>query len=72
MVPLTNSLYVPGRLADVDEVLVDIGTGYYAKKSIASAQDFMERKVYIKYVDVFCYGWDRCPIKGWTATRALL
>ena len=29
MVPLTSSLYVPGRLGDTDEVLVDIGTGFY-------------------------------------------
>lgn len=29
MVPLTSSLYVPGKLAGTDEVLVDIGTGFY-------------------------------------------
>ena len=32
LVPLTNSLYVPGKLADTDHVIVDIGTGYYVKK----------------------------------------
>jgi prefoldin alpha subunit len=31
-VPLTSSLYVPGRLRDVENVLVDVGTGYYAQK----------------------------------------
>lgn len=30
--PLTNSLYVPGKLADPENVIVDVGTGYYVKK----------------------------------------
>ncbi|ORX33567.1 Prefoldin [Kockovaella imperatae] len=33
LVPLTSSLYVPGRLADVENVIVDVGTGYYVKKN---------------------------------------
>lgn len=32
LVPLTNSLYVPGKLADLEHVIVDVGTGYYVKK----------------------------------------
>jgi prefoldin alpha subunit len=32
LVPLTNSLYVKGRLADPDHVLVDVGTGFYVEK----------------------------------------
>jgi len=32
LVPLTSSLYVPGKLADVEKVVVDIGTGYYVEK----------------------------------------
>jgi hypothetical protein len=31
-VPLTSSLYVPGKLTDVENVVVDVGTGYYVKK----------------------------------------
>ena len=31
-VPLTSSLYVPGKLADVKKVVVDIGTGHYVDK----------------------------------------
>jgi len=31
LVPLTQSLYVPGELADTDHVLVDIGTGYFVE-----------------------------------------
>ena len=49
MVPLTGSLYVPGQLADGDKVLVDIGTGYYAEKSVKDADEFFKRKVeYLK------------------------
>lgn len=32
LVPLTSSLYVPGKLANVEKVIVDIGTGYYVEK----------------------------------------
>jgi|ERR1700722_3929643 len=32
LVPLTNSLYVPGKLSDPNHVIVDIGTGYFVKK----------------------------------------
>lgn len=29
LVPLTASLYVPGKLDDAEKVLVDVGTGYF-------------------------------------------
>jgi prefoldin alpha subunit len=32
MVPLTSSLYVPGKLVEEKTVIVDIGTGYYVSK----------------------------------------
>lgn len=32
MVPLTSSLYVPGTLADSENVIVDVGTGFYVEK----------------------------------------
>jgi prefoldin subunit 5 len=32
LVPLTSSLYVPGKMSDVESVIVDVGTGYYVKK----------------------------------------
>jgi prefoldin alpha subunit len=31
-VPLTSSLYVPGKLRDAENVLIDVGTGYYVQK----------------------------------------
>lgn len=39
LVPLTTSLYVPGKLVDVETVVVDIGTGYYVKKVCTTAVD---------------------------------
>ena len=32
LVPLTTSLYVPGTLADTENVIVDVGTGFYVEK----------------------------------------
>lgn len=32
LVPLTNSLYVPGKVVKPETVIVDIGTGYYVEK----------------------------------------
>ena len=45
LVPLTSSLYVPGTIADTNEVLVDVGTGYFVGKSVPAAEEFIERKV---------------------------
>jgi hypothetical protein len=32
LIPLTSSLYVPGRIKDTENVLVDVGTGYFVDK----------------------------------------
>ncbi|KAI0801885.1 Prefoldin-domain-containing protein [Irpex lacteus] len=45
LVPLTNSLYIPGKLSDVDNVIVDVGTGYYVKKTRKQAQDHYSSKL---------------------------
>ncbi|KAG0052783.1 subunit of tubulin prefoldin [Gryganskiella cystojenkinii] len=45
LVPLTSSLYVPGKLADVKKVVVDIGTGYYVEKTTEDAIKFYNTKV---------------------------
>jgi prefoldin alpha subunit len=45
LVPLTPSLYVPGRLTRIDSVLLDIGTGYFAEKTIEEAQSYFQRKI---------------------------
>ena len=43
--PLTSSMYIPGKIADVENVLVDVGTGYFVEKSVEAADDFYDRKV---------------------------
>ena len=43
--PLTQSLYVPGQLADTSFVIVDVGTGFYVEKSTADAIKFYNGKV---------------------------
>ncbi|XP_068266680.1 prefoldin subunit 5 isoform X2 [Nyctibius grandis] len=45
LVPLTSSMYVPGKLSDVERVLVDVGTGYYVEKTADDARDFFKRKI---------------------------
>ncbi|KAK2465001.1 hypothetical protein APHAL10511_003077 [Amanita phalloides] len=45
LVPLSNSLYVPGQLCDVDYVIVDVGTGYYVRKTRKQATKHYTDKV---------------------------
>ncbi|KAH9058893.1 Prefoldin [Lactarius deliciosus] len=45
LVPLTGSLYVPGKLRDVENVVIDVGTGYYVQKTRSQAVKYYERKI---------------------------
>eukprot|EP00658_Telonema_sp_P-2_P002297 TRINITY_DN1087_c0_g1_i1.p1 TRINITY_DN1087_c0_g1~~TRINITY_DN1087_c0_g1_i1.p1 ORF type:complete len:154 (+),score=50.84 TRINITY_DN1087_c0_g1_i1:157-618(+) len=45
LIPLTGSLYVPGKLGSNNKVLVDIGTGYYVRKTGDQAREFFGRKL---------------------------
>jgi prefoldin alpha subunit len=45
LVPLTESLYVPGKIRNPDNLLVEIGTGYFVEKSRSDASDFLQRKL---------------------------
>ena len=38
-------MYVPGKLANADTVLVDVGTGYFFEKSVKQAREFFSGKV---------------------------
>eukprot|EP00568_Trieres_chinensis_P004363 CAMPEP_0183302940 /NCGR_PEP_ID=MMETSP0160_2-20130417/8552_1 /TAXON_ID=2839 ORGANISM="Odontella Sinensis, Strain Grunow 1884" /NCGR_SAMPLE_ID=MMETSP0160_2 /ASSEMBLY_ACC=CAM_ASM_000250 /LENGTH=170 /DNA_ID=CAMNT_0025465775 /DNA_START=108 /DNA_END=620 /DNA_ORIENTATION=- len=49
MVPLTASLYCPGRIKDPNRVMVELGTGFYVERSAKEAGSFLERR--IKLVD---------------------
>lgn len=44
-VPLTQSLYVPGKIIEADKMLVDVGTGYYVEKNQEKTKEFLGRKV---------------------------
>ncbi|KAJ7479799.1 Prefoldin alpha-like protein [Mycena latifolia] len=45
LVPLTNSLYIPGKLSDPDHVIVDVGTGYFVQKTREQALKHYTAKV---------------------------
>lgn len=45
LIPLTGSMYVPGKIKDINNVIVDIGTGYYVEEDRNSAKDYFKRKV---------------------------
>ncbi|VDI28249.1 prefoldin subunit 5-like isoform X1 [Mytilus edulis] len=45
LVPLTGSIYVPGQLSDVQNVMVDIGTGYYVDMDVKKGKEHFKRKI---------------------------
>lgn len=45
LVPLTSSIYAPGTLSQVSQVLVEVGTGYFVEKEVPEAKKFMDRKI---------------------------
>ena len=49
MVPLTESVYVPGKIREPNRLLVDIGTGFFVEKSSKETTSFLDRK--LKLVD---------------------
>ncbi|NXL91650.1 PFD5 protein, partial [Alectura lathami] len=40
-----RQMYVPGKLSDIERVLIDVGTGYYVEKTADDARDFFKRKI---------------------------
>ena len=44
MVPLTSSLYVPGRMDDHNHVLIEAGAGYFIEKDTNQALEYCDRK----------------------------
>jgi prefoldin alpha subunit len=49
MVPLTESVYAPGKIRDPNRLLVEIGTGFFVEKSSKDTSGFLDRK--LKLVD---------------------
>ena len=44
MIPLTTSLFVPGKLTTNDQFLMELGTGYYAEFNAEGAMSYCDRK----------------------------
>lgn len=44
LVPLTNSVFIPGKVGDCKSVLLNIGTGYFIEKPVSGAKDHCESK----------------------------
>uniref|UniRef100_A0A182JHY0 Prefoldin subunit 5 n=1 Tax=Anopheles atroparvus TaxID=41427 RepID=A0A182JHY0_ANOAO len=45
LVPLTGSMYVPGTIKDANNVIIEVGTGYYVENDLESAKAFFKRRV---------------------------
>ena len=45
LVPLTSSVYLPGKCSDVKKVTVDIGATYFVEMSLEKAKDYFKRKI---------------------------
>ena len=45
LVPITSSLYVPGKCGDISNVMVEIGTNYFVESKLENAEKFCERKI---------------------------
>jgi len=43
LVPLTSSMYVPGRVKDLNNFVIDIGTGYYIEKVLL---EYLKRTIW--------------------------
>ena len=44
MIPLTESLYAPGKIVDPNKILVELGAGFFVEKSSKDAIKVLERK----------------------------
>ena len=44
MIPLTESLYAPGKIVDPNKILVELGAGFFVEKSASDALKVLERK----------------------------
>jgi prefoldin alpha subunit len=47
LVPITSSLYVPGKSSDISHVMVEIGTNYFVESGLDKAEKFCDRKMAI-------------------------
>mmetsp|Transcript_21665 Transcript_21665/g.37022 ORF Transcript_21665/g.37022 Transcript_21665/m.37022 type:complete len:160 (+) Transcript_21665:27-506(+) len=44
LIPMTSSLFVPGKLGNTQKVLLDIGAGYLVEQTPEKAQEYFDRR----------------------------
>ena len=45
MIPLTSSLYVPGKICDREKVIVEVGAGYFLEMPLDKSSEYCDRKI---------------------------
>ena len=45
LIPITSSVYIPGKLKDNNKFLVELGTGYFAEFDCDKTQGYLDRKI---------------------------
>ena len=45
LVPMTSSLYIPGKCADIKKLTIEIGANFFVETTIEKAEKFCERKI---------------------------
>jgi prefoldin alpha subunit len=45
LVPITSSLYIPGKSGDISQVMVEVGANYFVATAIGKAENFCDRKI---------------------------
>ena len=45
LVPMTSSLYIPGKCADVKKLTIEIGGNFFVETTIEKAEKFCDRKI---------------------------
>ena len=45
LIPITETLYVPAELSDIETVTVEIGTGYYVEQTTDKADKYFDRRI---------------------------
>ncbi|CAH7683904.1 hypothetical protein BY996DRAFT_4587976, partial [Phakopsora pachyrhizi] len=52
LVPLTLSLYVPGKMIDTSRVMLDVGTGYFIDQPASTAKKSLNQKALLLSVNL--------------------
>ena len=45
LVPMTSSLYIPGKCADVKKLTIEIGANFFVETTIEKTEKFCDRKI---------------------------